>query len=89
MTHCCSNESISNFDSRNLIKAIDLSHCATRTVLTYIGKYRYYFPGGGSMDEFGVVFVVIVSPKQEELKLFYLGVSNDCESSLLLKSVLP
>ena len=41
------------------------------------------------MDEFGVVVVVILSPKQEELQLFPPSVSNDCESSLLFTSVLP
>ena len=41
------------------------------------------------MNEFGVVVVVIVSPKREELKLFLLSVSNDLESSLLLTPVLP
>ena len=40
------------------------------------------------MDEFGVVVVVSVFPKQEKLKLFFLCVSNDCESLLQLMSVL-
>ena len=65
--HCCSNESISNIDFRHLIKALDLAHCDARTVLTSVWKQRYYFSVGGSVDEYGVVVVVIVSSKQEEL----------------------
>ena len=34
-----SNESISNIDIRTLIKALDLAHCAARTVLTYVFKH--------------------------------------------------
>ena len=41
------------------------------------------------MDEFGVVVVMIVSQKQEELHSFNLDVTNYCESSLLLMSLLP
>ena len=41
------------------------------------------------MDERGVVVLVIVSPKEEELTLFFLVVSNDYESSLSLTSALP
>ena len=89
MTLCCSNESILNNDFRTLVKALDLAHCATWTVLPSVWKYRYYFTGKGSVDEFFVVLVVIVSPKQEELQLFYLGVSNEYEPSLSLTGVFP
>ena len=60
MTHICSNQPISNIIFINLIKALDLSHCAARTILPSVWKIRYPFPGGGSLDEFGVVVVVIV-----------------------------
>ena len=48
----------------------------------------YCFPGVVNVDDFGVVVVVVVSQKQEELQLFFLGVSNNFESSLSLESVL-
>ena len=57
--------------------------------MPYILKHIYYFPGGGSVDKRGVVVVAIVLPKEEELKLFFLGVSNKCESSLSLTYILP
>ena len=79
MTHCFSNESISNTDFITLIKAIDLAHCASQKFLPSAWKHIYYFPGGGSVDELDVFVVSVVSPKQEELQLFPLGVSNDCE----------
>ena len=36
-----------------------------------------------------MVIVTIVSLKQKQLQIFFLGVSNYCESSLLLTSLLP
>ena len=89
ITHCCSNESISNIDTITLIKTLDLVHCAARKVLPSVWKHSQSFTGGVSVDEYGVVIVVIVSPKQKELQLFFLGISNDCESSLSLPLVLP
>ena len=88
ITHCCSDESISNIDSGTLINALGLSHCAAWTIPLSIWKHVYYFPGGGRVDERGVVAVVIIAPKEEELQIFFLGVSNDCESSLSLTSKL-
>ena len=74
MTHCYSNDSISNIALRNFIKALDLAPCADREILPYALKYRYYFPCIRSVDEFGVVVVFVVSPKQEELQFFFPGV---------------
>ena len=48
-----------------LVKALDLSHCASRTVFPSVQKQRYSFPGEGSVDEFGLVVVLTVSPKTE------------------------
>ena len=69
MTHCCSNESISNIDIRTLVKAIYLAHCSAWTDFRYIKKNLLF---GGSLDEFSVFFVVIVTPKEVELQLFPL-----------------
>ena len=48
-----------------------------------------FFPGGGIVDDGGVIVVEIVLTKEEEHQLFFLCVSNDCESSLSLPYVLP
>ena len=53
ITHCCSNESISNIDFRTLVNSCDLAHCAAWKVLTSIWKHRYSFQGGCSVDEHG------------------------------------
>ena len=63
--NCCSNESTSNIDFKTFSKAPDLENCDARTVLPYVLKHRYSFSGGGSVDEYCVAVVVIVSPKQE------------------------
>ena len=52
-------------------------------------KHRWYFTGEGSVGDFGVVVVVTVSPEEEERKLFFRGISYDCESSLSLSCILP
>ena len=71
-----------------MVNALDLAHFVAQTVFTYIWKKQYYFTDRGSLDEFGVVVVVFVSPKEVELQLFFLEVSNDCEWSLSLTLVL-
>ena len=59
-----------------------------QSFLLFEGIY-IFSPGVVSVDEWGVVVVVNVSPKEKELQIFFLGVSNDCESLLYLTSVLP
>ena len=86
ITHFCSNKSISNIAFRTFINALDLSHCAAWEIFPSILKHIYSFPGRCSVEDHGVVAVVIVSPKEEE-RNFFRGVSNNCESSLLLTSV--
>ena len=79
MSHFCLNYPIKNILSITLVNDTDLVHCADWTDLPYIWKQRYSFPVVGILDEFGVIVVVIVSPKEVELRLFTLGVSNECE----------
>ena len=63
ITHFFSNESISNIAFITLINALDLAHCAAWESFPLLLKHKHYFPGGGSVDDSGVVVVVIVSPK--------------------------
>ena len=72
-----------------LIDYIDLAHSAAQTVLSSVWKRIYYFTGVISVDERGLVVVVNVPSKQENMKLFFLVVTNYCESSLILAYVLP
>ena len=88
ITHYCSDDSISNIVSINLANALDLAYFSDSTVLPSVWKQRYYFIVGGSLDKFGVVVVVIVLPKQEEMRLFLWGFSNDWKSSLSLMPIL-
>ena len=62
-----------------MINAIYLEHCAAWAISPSVWNYRYCFPDVGSVDDSGVFVVVIVSPKEEERKLFFQGVPNDCE----------
>ena len=56
---------------------------------TFNLKAYIFFLRGDSVDERGVVVVVIVSTKEEELQIFFLGFSNDHKSQLSLTSLLP
>ena len=66
-----SNESIANIDFKTLINALDLEHCYTLETPPSIRKHRYFFPVVCSLDNCGVVLVLIVSPKEEERELFF------------------
>ena len=64
ITHCGSNESISNTTFRTLIDALDLLHCTSWAPTPSIFKHKYFFPDVGSVDDLGMVVAVIVSPKE-------------------------
>ena len=51
-------------------------------------KIEILFSSWSNFYRFGVVFAVIVSPKEVELQIFSQGISNDCESSLSETSVI-
>ena len=89
ITHYFSNESISNISFRTVMNALDLEYCSAWDLYPSILKHRYHFLGVGSVGDRVVVVVVIVYPKEEERKLFFRGVSNECESSMSFTSVLP
>ena len=71
------------------MNALDLEYCSAWALYPSILKHRYHFLGVGSVGDRVVVVVVIVYPKEEERKLFFRGVSNECESSMSFTSVLP
>ena len=87
ITHCCTNELISNISLKTFNNDIDLSHFVSWAPLPSIWRYIYSFTVGDSVDDHGLVVVEIVSPKEEERQSFLQGVSYDCESSLSLPSV--
>ena len=50
--------------------ALDIANCAAWALYPSTWKHRYYFPGGGTVDNRGVVMLEIVSQKEEKRHLF-------------------